>query len=78
MKRKYTLKELRTKNKESQKSLGKKLKVTQRYIGMLENGDRVPSYSFLCKLAEHFGISIDQIDFKVKATDEQAVAEEIA
>jgi transcriptional regulator with XRE-family HTH domain len=73
MKTQYTLTELRIKhNNESRAALAKKLGVTERYIGMLETGERTPSYAFLCTMAEHFGISIDQLKFKYQQNRKSA------
>jgi transcriptional regulator with XRE-family HTH domain len=73
MKELYTLTELRLmENNKSRATLAEELGVTERYIGMLENGERTPSYNFLCSIAEHFGISIDQIKFRTQLKTKSA------
>lgn len=55
------LKELRAEFKFSQKDLSKILGVTQQCISEWELNKTEPTLSWLCKLADVFGITLDQL-----------------
>lgn len=55
------LKELREREKISQKALAQILGVSQSTVGMWENGKNKPEHDTLLKLANHFNVSIDYL-----------------
>ncbi len=65
---KYTLKELREKNKMTQKDVAEKLKVNKNYISMLENGMRNPSDKMKEHLAKLYRCSIVDIFLSTQTT----------
>lgn len=66
--KKYTLKELREKNKMTQKEVAKELKVNKNYISMLENGTRNPSDKMKEYLAKLYKCSIVDIFLSIQTT----------
>lgn len=62
------LKELRTERGISQRALGQAIGVTQQAIGRWELGDREPGIEALCKIADYFNISIDELVGRVSST----------
>lgn len=55
------IKELRNKNKYTQKELAEKVGVTKSTIAAYENDSRLPSYDVLIKMADVFRISLDSL-----------------
>lgn len=55
------IKELRNKNKYTQKELAEKVGVTKSTIAAYENDSRLPSYDVLIKMSEIFRTSIDAL-----------------
>jgi transcriptional regulator with XRE-family HTH domain len=55
------LRELRLKNKITQRDLSKKLKMSESAIGMYERGEREPSFEIVLKIANTFDVSTDYL-----------------
>ncbi len=55
------LKELRLKNKLSQKNLAEKIGVAQSSINYWEKGERIPSAKAVQKIADYFNIPVDYL-----------------
>lgn len=55
------IKELRTKANLTQTQLADKLHVAQSTLALWENGNRQPSHEILIKLADYFGVSVDEL-----------------
>lgn len=55
------IKELRKKNKYTQKELAEKVGVTKSTIAAYENDSRLPSYDVLIKIADIFRTSLDSL-----------------
>lgn len=55
------LKELRIATKATQSDIAKILGITVSAYGNYELGQREPCIDFLCKLAKHFGVTIDYL-----------------
>lgn len=49
--------------KESRKDVAKVLNITPQMLGAIERGDRTPSLSLAKKIADYYGLSIDEIFF---------------
>jgi repressor LexA len=60
----YKLKELRKREKISQKELATQIGVAQSTVGMWENGKNKPEYDTLLKIAEFFEVSVDYLSGK--------------
>ncbi|MGJ0847749.1 helix-turn-helix transcriptional regulator [Tissierella praeacuta] len=59
----YTLKELRNKKQETQQKTAKAIDINRALYSHYENGRRVPRIDVAKKIAEHFGVKVDQIRF---------------
>lgn len=57
----FRLKELRTKRKKSQVSLGIDLGVSQDTISRYERGEREADYQMLLDIANYFNVSLDYL-----------------
>lgn len=55
------VRELRMKKSLTQVELASKCSLDRNYIGMLERGERNPSYVTLLKIAQGFGIPLSQL-----------------
>ena len=55
------LKQLREQKKISQQQLANALSVSQSTVGMWESGKNKPEYTTLLKIAEYFGVSLDEL-----------------
>jgi len=55
----HRLLELRTRTRETQKQLAKRLAMTESMISRLERGDHVPSLATLCRIADAFGRKLE-------------------
>lgn len=66
--KKYSLKELREKNKLTQKDVADELEMNKNYISMLENGIRNPSDKTKKQLAELYKCSIVDIFLALQTT----------
>lgn len=55
------IKELRTKANLTQTQLADELHVAQSTLALWENGNRQPSHEILIKLADYFGVSVDEL-----------------
>jgi len=60
------IKTLRNKLGMTQISFSKKIKVSQAYLSMLENGEYFPSLETLFKIEEKFGVNIMQLKLSKK------------
>ncbi|MCF3941601.1 helix-turn-helix transcriptional regulator [Oceanobacillus alkalisoli] len=49
--------------KESRKDVAKALNITPQMLGAIERGDRTPSLTLAKKIADYYGLSIDEIFF---------------
>jgi transcriptional regulator with XRE-family HTH domain len=58
------LKYLREKKGLTQEELSTKFEVCQRSVGYWENSDRTPDIETIVKLAEYFGVSLDELVLK--------------
>lgn len=63
------LRELRVKNKLTQKELAEIIGVTPDYISQIERG-RIPGMETAIKIADLFGLTIDEIFFNKKPNSE--------
>lgn len=63
-----TLKELRLKNKLTQKEVANEVQKTITYISLLEAGKRNPSDKLKEKLAKLYNVSINEIFLAIKLT----------
>ena len=52
--------------KESRQVVAEKLSITPQMLGAIERGDRTPSLTLAKKIADYYGLSIDEIFFKKK------------
>ena len=66
--KKYTLKELREKNKLTQKEVAEKLGINKNYLSMMENGKRNPSDKMKDELAEIYKCSAVDIFLSIQVT----------
>lgn len=57
------LKSLREKKKLTQTEASKALEISQNIISQYESGTRIPSFENLIKMADYFGISLDEMVF---------------
>ncbi|MEM4546838.1 MAG: helix-turn-helix transcriptional regulator [Nitrososphaerota archaeon] len=64
------LRKLRKKKEITQKELAERLGVSQPYISMLERGKRFPTLRIAMKLADIFGVPIEQLFPKRKEGEE--------
>lgn len=64
----YTFKELRIKNKLTQKKLAQKSGLSKDYISMIERGKRTPSDKTKAVFAEIFNVPIVQIFLAIQRT----------
>ena len=55
------IKALRTKHKMTQGELASACKFNRNYIGMVERGERNPTYLTLLKLARNFGVPLAKV-----------------
>ncbi len=68
------LKELRENKKITQAELGKTLSISTSTIGMYEQGRRNPDPDMLCKIADYFNITVDDLlDRESKHTDSDSL-----
>ena len=68
----HVIAQLRAKNKISQRELAKQLNTSPGVIGMWETNSRLPSYEYICALADYFCISLDTLcehDRKLSKSD---------
>lgn len=63
MSRKKTIRELRKEQGLTQAELGELLGCTQTCVGNWENGQRTPSLKMAGRIADTFGVRMDEIDF---------------
>lgn len=56
-----TLKRLRERYKETQTTLGEKLKLSKSTISMYENGNRTPDFDTLMRIANYFNVTSDYL-----------------
>lgn len=63
------LKELRKSKNITMKKLGEKIGVAESTISLYENGKRQPDYDTLTKIADFFGVSVDELLGRVPTTD---------
>lgn len=61
--KKYTLKELRARSKETQQTAAKSIGVKRSTYSHYENGRRTPNINVAQRIAKHFGVSTDDIYF---------------
>lgn len=55
------IKKLRNQRGWSQTDLAQKIQISNSYMSQMESGERKPSYEVLVKLADAFGVSIDEL-----------------
>jgi putative transcriptional regulator len=68
------LSELRSKANITQVDLAKRLGISQRSVSAYENGEMRPSPKVATRIAEMFGLSVDQLWSMFYATDDQETA----
>lgn len=61
--KKFTLKELRIKNKKTQENLAKVIDKSISAYNMIENGKRNPSLEDALKIAKFYKLKVEQINF---------------
>lgn len=61
--KKYTLKQLRNLKQETQQQTADAVKLNRALYSHYENGIRVPRVDVAKRLAEHFGVTVEQIIF---------------
>ncbi|MEC5422359.1 helix-turn-helix transcriptional regulator [Virgibacillus sp. C22-A2] len=49
---------------EKRKTIATHLGITPQMLGAIERGDRTPSLSLAKKIADYYGVSVDEIFFK--------------
>lgn len=59
----YTLKELRKINQETQEKTAKSININRSLYSHYENGIRIPRVAVAQKIASHFGVKVEQIEF---------------
>lgn len=57
----FYIREIREKQNLSQKSLAKLSGVSSSHIGYIENGDREPTITILCKIAKALKVEVTQL-----------------
>lgn len=65
----YTLKEMRIKNRKTQKEVADKIGITVTYLSLMESGKKHPSDSVKKKLAKEYKVQVFDI---YKALEKQA------
>ena len=56
-------KELRQQRGYTQGSLGKELSIAGDYVNMIENGRRTPGFALSKRIADFFGVTVDELFF---------------
>ena len=56
-------KELRQQRGHTQGSLGKELSIAGDYVNMIENGRRTPGFALAKRIADYFGVTVDELFF---------------
>ena len=57
----HNIKELRKAHGLTQEALSERLEIHRVSLARIERGTRMPDWAFVCKLAEVFGISTDEL-----------------
>jgi len=57
------LKELRREGGYTQGALGKLIGITPDYINMIENGRQTPGFALAKRIADFFGVTVDELFF---------------
>jgi putative transcriptional regulator len=58
---KNRVREMRARHKLSQQDLAKKIGATRQTIGLIEKGDYAPSVTLALKIADAFGVTVEEI-----------------
>lgn len=64
----YTLKKLRSEKQETQKQTADSININRSLYSHYENGLRIPRVDVAKKIATHFGVKVEQINFISKKT----------